>query len=175
MTPDEWLPAAQAGIRQDPTAAARLLAEAPRRLGRASAAARVTLLTALAELPDGPAHVAGVYWTGDSGERLAVLAALPSVPQAVAVPLLEDALRSNDARLVAAALGPAATALDQGTWRQGVLKCVFLGIPLAGVHDLDRRADPELIAMLGGLAAERDAAGRALPADAAALLTETRQ
>jgi hypothetical protein len=51
-----------------------------------------------------------------------------------------------------------------------VLKCVFMGIPLAGVADLDTRADTELAVMLAGLAEERAAAGRAMPDDATALL-----
>ena len=92
-----------------------------------------------------------------------------------AVPLLHDALRTNDARLVAAALGPYAEHLDPDTWRQGVVKCVFMGVPLSVVDDLDRRTDRELTTMLAALAAERRAAGRAMPADAAALLERTKE
>ena len=56
-----------------------------------------------------------------------------------------DALRTNDTRLVAAALGPYAAAhLDGHGWRQGVVKCVFMGVPLDAVADLDERADDEL-------------------------------
>ncbi|MGH3683405.1 MAG: EboA domain-containing protein, partial [Natronosporangium sp.] len=76
----------------------------------------------------------------------------------------------NDPRLLAAALGRAAVQLDDPTWRQAVLKCVFLGVPLAVVHDLAGRADAELARMLAGLVDERRAAGRELPADATALL-----
>ncbi|MET8463109.1 EboA domain-containing protein, partial [Micromonospora zamorensis] len=71
---------------------------------------------------------------------------------------------------VAAALGPYARHLDPAAWRQAVLKCVFSGVPLAAVADLDTRADGELAAMLAALAAERHAAGRDLPADATDLL-----
>jgi hypothetical protein len=84
--------------------------------------------------------------------------------------LLRDALRTNDPRLVAAALGPCAGHLDQAAWRQGVLKVVFMGVPLAAVHRLGERADGELAAMLAGLAEERAAAGRELAGDATALL-----
>ncbi|MFD0822823.1 EboA domain-containing protein, partial [Micromonospora zhanjiangensis] len=87
-----------------------------------------------------------------------------------AVPLLHDALRTNDTRLVAAALGRYARQLDQAAWRQGVLKAVFMGLPLSVVDRLDDRADRELAVMLGGLADERRAAGREMPADALALL-----
>jgi hypothetical protein len=72
--------------------------------------------------------------------------------------------------LVAAALGPYAGHLDDPAWRQGVLKCVFMAVPLSVVDRLDERADGELARMLAGLAAERQAAGRAMPADATALL-----
>jgi L-ribulose-5-phosphate 3-epimerase len=47
---------------------------------------------------------------------------------------------------------------------------VFMGLPLAGVPGLEQRADAELGRMLDGLRAEREAAGRVLPADAVALL-----
>ncbi|MFC7640250.1 EboA domain-containing protein [Streptosporangium lutulentum] len=90
---------------------------------------------------------------------------------AEAVPLLHDAIRSNDARLVIAALGPYAGHLDQAMWRQAVLKCVFMDVPLAAVDGLAERADAELAAMLAALADERAAAGRSIPADAMALLT----
>ncbi|MDI5939072.1 EboA domain-containing protein, partial [Micromonospora sp. DH15] len=79
-------------------------------------------------------------------------------------------IRTNDTRLIAAALGPYSRHLDADAWRQAVLKCVFTGVPLAVVHDLDARADAGLAAMLGGFAVERRAAGRDVPADAAALL-----
>lgn len=89
---------------------------------------------------------------------------------AAAVELLHDAIRTNDPRLVAAAVGPAARRLDDGMWRQAVLKCVFMEIPLTAVADLDRRADGELARMLADLDDERRAAGRSLPDDATVLL-----
>jgi hypothetical protein len=76
--------------------------------------------------------------------------------------------------LVAAALGPFAAAhLDPHTWRHGVLKCLFTGVPLAAVHDLDRRADDELRRMTADYATEREAAGRPVPDDALRLLGRT--
>lgn len=75
--------------------------------------------------------------------------------------LVAEALRSNDPRLVAAALGPfAAVHLDQHSWRHGVLKALFMGIPLDAVAGLDRRADAEVARMAAGLVAERRAACR---------------
>jgi hypothetical protein len=172
-----WLDDALARVRADPDAVGPLFARAERKLGReplagaggwtAGRAARALLLAELAD----PARVVTVYQQGDAAERLAVLAALPLLAVGDAgVPLLHDALRTNDTRLVAAALGPYAAHLDAAAWRQGVVKCVFMGIPLSAVHALDDRADTELAAMLSALAQERAAADRRMPADALALL-----
>jgi hypothetical protein len=175
-----WLDAARARVTAEPAAIARLFPQAGRRCGRAplagapgwtaDEAARAVLL---ADLPADAAarEVAGLYRHGDAAEKRAVLKALPFLPVGDAgVPLLQDAIRTNDSRLVAAALGPYAARLDDATWRQAVLKCVFMGVPLAAVDGLDARADGELAVMLGGLVAERTAAGRDMAADATALL-----
>jgi len=129
-------------------------------------AARALMLAAVP-----PAEIHEIYRYGDTAEKLAVLKALPLLPIGdSAVPLLEDALRTNDTRLVAAALGPYADRLSQEAWRQAVLKCVFMGVPLSSVHRLHERADSELGAMLRAFAHERHAAGRDMPPDATALL-----
>ncbi|MEV4756484.1 EboA domain-containing protein [Micromonospora sp. NPDC049559] len=176
----DWLDGALRAVAAEPAAIGRYFAAAGRRCGRAplpdaagwtaDEAARALLLAALPA-----AAVTGwtetLYRQGDATEKRAVLRALPLLPVgAEAVPLLHDAIRTNDTRLVAAALGPAARHLDPATWRQAVLKCVFMGVPLDVVDDLDERADTELAIMLAGLNEERRAAGRALPADATALL-----
>ncbi|MFF7853149.1 EboA domain-containing protein [Streptomyces sp. NPDC007904] len=143
------------------------LAEAGRRCGPAHAdAARVLILHAAHA---GPGALARVYFQGTADERRAVLHALPHlVPGPDALPLVEDALRTNDTRLLAAAVGPyAARHLDAHTWRHAVLKCLFTGVGVDHVADLARRArgDGELARMLGAYAEERGAAGRAVPAD----------
>jgi hypothetical protein len=133
-------------------------------------AARALLLAALPPYRLA-VEVENAYRYGDAGEKRAVLKALPMLPIGDAgVPLLHDALRTNDTRLIAAAMGPYAARLNDPAWRQGVLKCVFVGVPLAAVHGLDGRADAELAAMLDAFAQERRAAGRDVPADALALL-----
>ncbi|MFD8981479.1 EboA domain-containing protein [Streptomyces sp. NPDC059564] len=113
------------------------------------------------------------YSHGDAAERRGVLRALPFLPLgARAVHLTDDAVRTNDNRLIAAALGPYARAhLDQYRWRQAVLKCLFTGIPLARVAGLHERRDAELARMAHGFAAERRAAGRTVPADLWAVAT----
>jgi hypothetical protein len=151
------------------------LAEAGRRCGPAHAdAARVLILhAARADL----AALTRVYHQGTADERRAVLHALPHlVPGPDAVPLVEDALRTNDTRLLAAATGPyAARHLAPHPWRHAVLKCLFTGVPVDSVADLARRArgDAELARMLGDYAAERTAAGRPVPEDLHRVLTLT--
>ncbi|MFJ8021637.1 EboA domain-containing protein [Streptomyces sp. NPDC096311] len=143
------------------------IAEAGRRCGPEHAdAARVLLLHAARADPDA---LARVYRQGTAAERRAVLHALPHlVPGPDALPLVEDALRTNDTRLVAAALGPyAARHLDAHTWRHAVLKCLFTGVPVDVLADLAPRAhaDAELARMLGDYARERTAADRPVPED----------
>ncbi|MGW2655586.1 EboA domain-containing protein [Streptomyces sp. NPDC001478] len=110
-----------------------------------------------------------LYEQGTAAERRAVLRTLPALGLGdTALPLVEDALRTNDTTLVAAAVGPYAAAhLAPHAWRHAVLKCLFTGVPLDAVDALDRRArdDAELARMLRDFAAERTAAGRAVPAD----------
>ncbi|WP_432987907.1 EboA domain-containing protein [Dactylosporangium sp. CA-233914] len=182
LTDPVWLDTALATVARQPAAIARLFPAAGRRCGRwmltqppgwsSDDAARVLLLTRLPVKTEIPM----LYRYGDAAEKRAVLRALPwlDLPREVAEPILHDALRTNDTRLVAAALGPAARHLDQPAWRHGVLKAVFMQLPLAGVADLDERADGELAEMLAGLAEERRAAGRALAADATELLQRIR-
>nr|WP_240449648.1 EboA domain-containing protein [Streptomyces harenosi] len=143
------------------------LAEAGRRCGAGHAdAARVVILHA-ARADAGA--LTRVYLQGTADERRAVLLALPHlVPGPEALPLVEDALRTNDTRLLAAAVGPyTARHLDAHQWRHAVLKCLFTGVPVDHVADLPRRArgDAELARMLADYAAERTAAGRPVPAD----------
>ncbi|HET6635774.1 MAG TPA: EboA domain-containing protein, partial [Streptomyces sp.] len=107
---------------------------------------------------------------GSGDERRAVLLALPHLPHLGpdATPLVEDALRANDTRLVAAALGPYAAAhLSPHAWRHAVLKCLFTGVPVDAVASLADRAagDAELARMLTAYADERTAAGRPVPDD----------
>ncbi|WP_311765474.1 EboA domain-containing protein [Streptomyces zingiberis] len=111
-----------------------------------------------------------LYDRGTAAERRAVLLALAYLPGLGpdAVPLVEDALRANDTRLVAAAAGPyAARHLPAHAWRHAVLKCLFTEVPVTAVAALPERArgDAELARMLADYARERTAAGRPVPAD----------
>lgn len=176
----EWLDAALERIGSEPPAVRTLFPAAGRRCGRARInaqwtvddAVRASLLTALplrgAELAG---EVAALYRYGDAAEKRGVLRGLALLDTAGGIgaeglTLVHDALRTNDTRLIAAALGPyGATHLDAAAYRQGVLKCVFCGIPLSDIDGLPERADAELARMLTDYADERAAAGRAVPSD----------
>lgn len=185
----QWLERAVAVVAMDPAAVRARFPAAGRHVGRGTLkrepspggalfawtlddAARALLLDALgARVGD---ELEALYHHGDSAERRAVLRWIGRLGDgdgagpapARALNIVEDALRSNDPRLVAAALGPwAVRHLDAATLRQAVLKCVFLGVPLAGLDGVGERADPELARMLAGYVHERVAAGRNVPAD----------
>jgi hypothetical protein len=180
-----WLADARRQIAADRAALARLSPAVGRKCGRGQLwtddpeltgwtvddAARTLLLVGAAV-----ADVIAVYNYGDAAERRAVLRALPLLDLGdAALPLVRDALRTNDTRLIAAALGPyAAEHLPIDAWRQAVLKCVFLGIPLARVAALDRRKDDELVRMLLAFAKERLAAGRGVPPDVLQIVPDLR-
>ncbi|WP_051720571.1 EboA domain-containing protein [Streptomyces sp. NRRL F-2799] len=163
-----WLDQALAEAAQGITPTTELhLAEAARRCGPSHAdTARILILRAARPAP---AELTRVYHRGTAEERRAVLHALPHlVPGPEALPLVEDALRTNDTRLLAAALGPyAARHLSTHLWRHAILKCLFTDVPVAGVAQLATRAhgDAELARMLADFAAERTAAGRPVPED----------
>jgi len=182
-TAESLLAAWCAEIAADPTRIRVRFPAAAREIGRTPASPdpvaervedrhRVRLLEALAEGVADPdrrsTEVHDLYRFGDGDERRAVLLGLHRLDLGDrGLDLVRDALRTNDSRLVAAALGPyAAVHLDDAGWRQGVLKCLFVGVPLRLVTGLDERADAELTRMVTDYAAERRAAGRTVPDDA---------
>lgn len=141
-------------------------------------AVRVSLVAAAAERVEPDALLAElreVYRYGDSDEKRAVVHALNGIEAARAGQLdgtdvLLDALRTNDTRLVAAAMGPHSDLLHDDAWRQGVLKCLFTGVPVATVTGLAARADRQLADMVGRYRREREAAGRDVPTDVQVVL-----
>ena len=192
-----WLREAVERVRAEPGAIGALFPAAGRKVGRAARhpesdqdglvhgtvddVARTRLLATLAEtLPadEFGTELSTLYRYGDGAERRGVIRALSTLPASVTDPvagpgveIVADALRGNDIQVIAAALGEFATRhLDQHAWRHGVLKFLFLGVPLAAVTGLGRRADDELTRMVADYAREREAAGREVPADAQRLL-----
>jgi hypothetical protein len=175
-----WLDEALQAVAADPAAIRSRFPAVGRKVGRGPLdpaagedlfawhvddVARTALLRACGEAAAG--ELDDLYRYGDAAERRAVLRALAHLPIGDAgASLVADALRSNDTRLIAAALGPYGMArLDDEALRQAVLKCVFTGVPLRGLPGLADRADPELARMLAAYALERVAAGRRVPAE----------
>ena len=177
-----WLDEARQQVPRNPCALLRCFSAAGRRIGRGPLDANAdetdpwvwrvedagrTLLLAAAE-PRTVGLLEDLYCHGDAGERRGVLRSLAVLGSGVeAVWIVEDAIRSNDVRLITAALGSYAVAhLSDHAFAHAVLKCVFLGIPLTGVaHAVDVRATPELSRMLAAYVHERIAAGRDVPGD----------
>jgi hypothetical protein len=178
-----WLAAARVRIAEEPAAVEVLFPAVGRHCGRGRLAepsggwtvddaARILLI---AELPLAGAAlteaIEGLYRYGDAGEQRGVLRALSVVDSVMRlgdafVPIVRDAVRTNDTRLIAAALGPyGARHLDAAAYRQAVLKCVFTGVQLADISGLDQRVDDELVRMMSEFAQERIAAGRVVPDD----------
>jgi hypothetical protein len=175
-----WFDEALSNVVADASALRTLFPGVGRRVGRGPSdvpgwtvddVARVRLLQAA---PGAAAEMPDLYRYGDAAEKRAVLRGLSVVDTGDAgLELVADALRTNDTRLVTAAMGEyGALHLDDSAYRHGVLKCVFMGIPLADVAGLDRRTDEELLRMMRSFAAERTAAGRDVPADLLPLLNE---
>ncbi|MEE6283274.1 EboA domain-containing protein [Georgenia sunbinii] len=176
-----------AAVTADPAAVQRLFPAAAREVARGPLddndpsgiggptlddAVRGAILAALVSAePDAAAlrrEVDDLYRFGDGDEKRAILRSLADLGLgADAAHLVEDALRTNDVRLVGAAMGAwAGEHLDDATWRQGVLKCMFVGVPLSAVHRLTERADAELARMVAAFGHERLAAGRDIAPDA---------
>jgi hypothetical protein len=129
-------------------------------------AARTLLLVALGDRAEPELEL--LYRHGDARERRGVLRALAfiDIDLNLGLRLVDDALRTNDVSLIAAAMGPfAAERLNDDGYAQGVLKCVFVGISLTEITGAQERTTPELAAMLGRYVHERIAAGRTVPAD----------
>ncbi len=124
-------------------------------------AARTVLLQALPHPED---EIRELYRFGDAAERRGILRALEYL-DVDALDLVEDAIRTNDTRLIAAALGPYATEhLSDAAYDQAMLKCVFVGVPITPLHGLDR-VTADGARMLAALVHERVAAGRDVPAE----------
>ena len=176
-----WLRESVAAIEADAAAVRTRFPMAGRKVGRAPLdpdadaddvhawtiddAARTLLLVALGDGVE--AELRDLYRFGDAAERRGLLRALRYLPVADrAMDILDDAIRTNDTRLVAAALGRYATEhLDDAAYDQAVLKCVFIGVPIAPLDGLPARATAETARMLAAFVHERVAAGRDIPAE----------
>jgi putative methionine-R-sulfoxide reductase with GAF domain len=135
--------------------------EVPLRAWRADDAGRALLIM---NQPDPEKAAREMYFQGDLREKAGALRALAIVGRGDASVLL-DAMRLAADELVEAALAdnPQVKHLPEHEFRRAVLKCAFIGVSIERVQPM--RADAELTRMLLGLASEREAAGRPVPAD----------
>ena len=177
----EWLRETSAAVAADATALRSRFPMVGRKVGRepldpgADAAdvhawtiddaARTLLLVAAGAGAEG--ELAELYRYGDAAERRGILRALPYLDlEDRGLYLVDDAVRTNDTRLIAAALGPYATEhLPDAGYDQAVLKCVFVGVPITGLDGIPARVTPDGARMLGAFVHERVAAGRDVPAE----------
>ena len=171
------IPELVAQVAADPSLLPRLFASAGRRLRGLGLDAPASVWVAtpedelrialLAAVPTPWSQVDDLWRHGDAAERRAVLRALGVLPDPdpeVLGRLVAEALRTNDPRLVAAALSERALdALDDAALGQAVLKVAFLDLDLRDVPGIVRRVTPALVHQLMGLVLERVAAGRPVP------------
>jgi hypothetical protein len=176
-----WLREASANIAADPAAIRTRFPMVGRKVGRepldpgadpadifawtVDDAARTLLLLALGDAAEG--ELGELYRFGDAAERRGILRALPFLDLGDrALYLTDDAIRTNDTRLIAAALGPYATEhLSDAQYDQAVLKCVFVGVPITPIDGIPARVTPDGARMLAAFVHERVAAGRDVPAE----------
>ncbi|MBY5164344.1 EboA domain-containing protein [Salsipaludibacter albus] len=177
-----WFAESRDRIGDDPAAVRVLFPAVSRRVGRGPLApggdgddpfvwhrddAGRALLLAAVDPGARPGELRDCYTHGDARERRGVLRSLEvvEVDDEVTAELVDDALRTNDVRLVAAALGPAGVAvLDDDGFAQAVLKAVFVDLDLERIAGIPDRVTPELSRMMADFVHERVAAGRAVPA-----------
>jgi hypothetical protein len=115
-----------------------------------------------------------LFRTGDSDERIALLAVLPALPGASAyVATAVEACRSNVRDVfeaIACENEYPARHFSAPAFNQMVMKAIFWGVSLARVRGLSERQNADLERMARDYGAERRSAGREVPADLSRLL-----
>jgi hypothetical protein len=152
------------------------LAFVPQRWG-ADECGRAVLLVAALEARPPERHqplVEELYRTGELRERQALLRVLGALPDpARFCALAVDAVRTNALPELEALAGEnpyPGRHFSEEAFNQMVLKCLFNGIALGRIIGLAARRTTELMRMVAAFAAERRAAGRVVPEDAALVL-----
>ena len=135
-------------------------------------AARALLLLARADdraAADFLADARACYLRGDAREQQSWVRALPLLPDAQRLlPQAVDACRTSIQPLfeaIACENPYPAGHFPELNFNQMVLKALFNGVALSRIVGLQGRLNPEMSRMAGDYAAERRAAGRAVPAD----------
>ncbi|WP_156521421.1 EboA domain-containing protein [Burkholderia sp. MSMB1589WGS] len=130
---------------------------------------RIVLLLSSAELVEDsfPALFEYCFRFADHGESCALYRALPLLPRGERfVRRAEEGCRTNMRTVFEAVACDSpypATHFDDPSWRQLVIKAVFIDAPLSRIDSLDARLSPELARMALDLADERRSAGRDVP------------
>jgi hypothetical protein len=145
----------------------------PEAWSAADLARAALLVSAAAAVPAGE-HVSiatEAFRKGDSAERVALLRALPLLPEPERfVPLAVEACRSHVLEVFAAIACdnplPAAH-FPELHFNQLAIKALFVELPLERVLDWRTRSNPELARIARDYEAERRAAGRPVPDDIA--------
>lgn len=128
-------------------------------------AVRIYLLLALPPTSESARRMDLIHQTADLGEALALLKALPLLPNPLdQLARAREGARSNvKSQFEAVALRnpfPAAH-FDETAWNQLVSKAIFVDSPLDEIYGLDPRSNRRLNRILMDLILERRAAGRA--------------
>lgn len=151
---------------------------APNTWTLADAARTALLLRRLADHPaeTHPSVLRHLYRTGDAGERIALLRALPLLPMPerfadIAIEACRTHVQDVFEALACDNAYPAACLAD-APFNQMVLKALFTGVPLARIHGLGQRRNADLARMAAAYASERRAAGRPVPDDLALALED---
>jgi len=158
----DWVRETEAAVAADPTAVRARFPAAGRKAGRGTLdpdadhddvhawtvddAARVLILAAMGEAAE--PELAELYRFGDAAERRGLLRALAHLPLGNrGRRLVDDAIRTNDTRLVAAALGPYATEhLEIASYRLLERVAVWAGDERTAEVARENRADEERMA-----------------------------
>jgi hypothetical protein len=137
------------------------------------AARALLLITVSDQLPRDEfcSRARNCYKLGDSREQQSWLRGLPVLPYGESFEdLAVDSCRTNILHLfeaIATNNAYPARHFPELNFNQMVMKCLFNGVPLEKVVDLDGRLNPELQRMAESYASERRAAGRSVPDDIA--------
>lgn len=136
--------------------------------------ARAALLLAVCERGEDPVGlVCSLYRAGSGREKQQLLTSLPLLPDGVRfVDVAREACRETSLEVFSAIAcdNPfPAQHFDAVGWNQMVMKAIFNELPCARIFGLAARQNPELARMARDYVAERQAAGRSVPRDAAAI------
>jgi hypothetical protein len=133
-------------------------------------AARALLLLSLPASPGTTKAILALFQTADLGEHVALVRSLFLLPDNEALlHIAREGIRSNmgDVFFAVSQRNPyPAERFDDIAWNQMIVKCLFVELPLAGIYNLDQRANADLARMISDLARERWAAGRSISPEA---------